>query len=40
MPQALFGCEETLALDECAFNLAVVNRRVDTASNVHLDIRT
>jgi len=33
-PECLFDGEETLALDECAFNLSVVYRWVDGVSDI------
>lgn len=39
MPEAFFGGEQPLSLDERPFDLAVVDRGVNRAADVHLDVR-
>ena len=38
MPERFFSREQALSLDESAFDLAVVDRRIDAATNIHFDI--
>lgn len=40
MPEGFFDCEESEALDECSFDLAVVDGWVDGAADVHFDVCT